>query len=230
MNLDKNINMDFGGGDVRRLPIYLLLDTSGSMAGAPIEAVNQGVTLLYNELMNDPSAIETCYIAVITFSSDAKITVPMTELTKFTPPRLQAGGTTALGDALRLLNSSLDKDIRANSPTQKGDYKPLVFLMTDGQPTDSWERPADEIKLRTKQKVASIIALGCGGGVDVNTLKRITEIVLLMDTVTPDQITQYFKWVSQSVSKASVAVQAAPGAGEARADLPPPPSGIQVVL
>ncbi len=228
MNLEK-MDLDFGGGDVRRLPIYLLLDVSGSMAGAPIEAVNQGVTLLYNELMNDPSAIETCYISVITFASSAKMVAPLTELTQFVPPKLQAGGTTALGEALRLLDNSLNKDIYANSPTQKGDYKPLVFLMTDGMPTDNWEKSADTLKQRTKQKVASIIALGCGGGVDVNTLKRITEIVLLMDTVTPDQITQYFKWVSQSVSKASVAVQAAPS-GEAKANLPPPPSGIQVVL
>jgi uncharacterized protein YegL len=223
------VEMDFGGGQSRRLPIYLLLDTSGSMAGAPIQAVNQGVNLLYNELMNDPSAIETVYIAVITFDSQARVMSPLTELTKFKPPALSAGGTTSLGAALRLLNDSLSRDIMANAPGQKGDYKPLVFLMTDGQPTDNWEHEADAIKNRTKQKVATLIALGCGGGVDQNTLKRITEVVLLMDTVTPDQITQYFKWVSQSVSTASVSAQAA-GAGDAKANLPPPPAGIQVVL
>lgn len=219
----------FGGGQSRRLPIYLLLDVSGSMAGAPIQAVNQGVNLLYNELMNDPSAIETVYISVITFASKAKQTVPLTELTAFTPPTLSAGGGTSMGAALSLLGDSLDRDIVANSPDQKGDYKPLVFLMTDGQPTDSWESEADAIKSRTQKKVATIIALGCGGGVNKSTLKRITEVVLLMDNVTPDMITQYFKWVSQSVSTASVSVQASAG-GEAQAELPPPPPGIQVVL
>ena len=223
------MEMDFGGAESRRLPIYLLLDTSGSMAGAPIQAVNQGVNLLYNELMNDPSAIETVYIAVITFASQAQMASPLTELTQFNPPTLKAGGSTSLGAALRLLNDSLDRDIRANAPEQKGDYKPLVFLMTDGQPTDSWESAADAIKNRTKQKVATIIAVGCGGGVDASTLQRITEVVLMMDTLTPDQINQFFKWVSQSVSTASVSAQAA-GAGEAKAELPPPPSGIQVVL
>lgn len=223
------MEMDFGGAESRRLPIYLLLDTSGSMAGAPIQAVNQGVNLLYNELMNDPSAIETVYIAVITFDSQAQMVSPLTELTQFSPPNLSAGGSTALGAALRLLNDSLDRDIRANAPEQKGDYKPLVFLMTDGQPTDSWESAADAIKNRTKQKVATIIAVGCGGGVNPSTLQRITEVVLMMDTLTPDQINQFFKWVSQSVSTASVSAQAA-GAGEAKAELPPPPSGIQVVL
>lgn len=223
------MEMDFGGGESRRLPIYLLLDTSGSMAGAPIEAVNQGVNLLRNELMNDPSAIETVYIAVITFDSQAQMVSPLTELMQFSPPTLRAGGSTALGAALRLLNDSLDRDIRANAPEQKGDYKPLVFLMTDGHPTDSWESAADAIKNRTKQKVATIIAVGCGGGVDAGTLQRITEVVLMMETLTPDQINQFFKWVSQSVSTASVSAQAA-GAGEAKAELPPPPSGIQVVL
>jgi uncharacterized protein YegL len=223
------MDLEFGNSDIRRLPIYLLLDISGSMSGAPIEAVNQGVNLLYNELMNDPSAIETAYISIITFASQAKMVIPLTELTNIQIPKLQAGGATALGAALGMLNNSLDQDVRVNTSTQKGDYKPLVFLMTDGMPTDHWEQAADTIKQRTKQKIASIIALGCGGGVDINTLRRITEIVLLMDNITPDQITQYFKWVSQSVSQASVAIQAS-YTSEAKADLPPPPSGIRVVL
>lgn len=179
--------------------------------------------------MNDPSAIETVHIAVITFDSQAKMVMPLTELTQFNPPNLNAGGTTSLGAALHLLGSSLDRDIVSNSSNRKGDYKPLVFLMTDGMPTDNWEHQADAIKNRTKQKVATIIALGCGGGVETSTLKRITEVVLMMDSVTPDQITQFFKWVSQSVSTASVSAQAA-GGGEAQAQLPPPPTGIQVVL
>ncbi len=225
------VEMDFGGAQSqsRRLPIYLLLDTSGSMSGAPIQAVNQGVQLVYNELMNDPSAIETVYLAVITFDSQARMTLPLTELTRFKAPALRAGGSTSLGEALRLLNDSLNRDIVVNAPGRKGDYKPLVFLMTDGAPTDSWEREADAIKNRTQQKVATIIALGCGGGVDVKTLKRITDNVLLMDQVTPDQITKFFKWVSQSVATASVSAQAV-GAGQGQAQLPPPPPGFQIVL
>ncbi len=223
----------FSGGESqsRRLPIYLLLDTSGSMAGAPIQAVTQGVRLLYDELMSDPMAIETVYIAVLTFNSRSKMEIPLTELTQFNPPQLQAGGATSLGAALRLLGDSLDKDIISNSADRKGDYKPLVFLMTDGLPTDNWEAAADAIKNRSKQKVATIIAVGCGGGVDVDTLKRITDVVLMMETLSPDQINQFFKWVSQSVSVASKSVQEVYGQeDEAKADLPPPPPGIQVIL
>lgn len=224
-------SMEFGGGasQSRRLPIYLLLDVSGSMAGAPIQAVNQGVSLLYNELMNDPSAIETAYIAVITFESQARMVNGLTELTKWRPPTLVAGGGTSLGAALQLLGDSLDRDLVPNSADRKGDYKPLVFLLTDGEPTDDWERAADGVKNRTKSKVATIIALGCGSGVNEATLKRITEIVLRMDQVTPDKLNQFFKWVSQSVTSASQSAQQA-GAGQAQVILTKPPEGIKLLL
>ena len=223
------MDMDFGGAETRRLPIYLLLDTSGSMAGAPITAVEQGVRLLYGELMNNPSAIETVHISIITFDSQSKMVTPLTEITQFTPPTLNAGGTTSLGSALRLLNDSLDRDIVSNAPDRKGDYKPLVFLMTDGMPTDNWQQEADRIKQRTKQKVATIIAVGCGGGVDQATLKRITEVVLLMDSLNPDEINRFFQWVSQSVQTASVSAQQA-GGEDAEVGLGPPPEGIKIVL
>lgn len=224
-------SMEFGGAasQSRRLPIYLLLDVSGSMSGAPIQAVNQGVSLLYNELMNDPSAIETAYIAVITFESQARMVNGLTELTKFKPPTLSTGGGTSLGAALQMLGTSLDRDLVSNAADRKGDYKPLIFLLTDGEPTDNWEQAADAIKNRTKNKVATIIALGCGGGVNEATLKRITDIVLRMDTVTPDKLNQFFKWVSQSVKIASQSAQQA-GVGQAQVNLSKPPEGIQVIL
>lgn len=212
------MDSDLGGDYVRRLPIYLLLGTSRSMAGAPIQAVNQGVNLLCNELMNDASAIETVHLAVITFDTEARLVTPLTEITQFSPPALNAGGEAhAMGAALRLLNESLDRDIRPNRPGQKGDYKPLVFLITDSPPTDDWESAAQAVKIRATQKVATIIALGCGGGVDQSILQRLTEVVLMMDSLTPDQVSQFFKWVSQSVNVASKT----PG-GEEDAEIPLP--------
>ena len=198
------MDSDLGGEYVRRLPIYLLIGTSSSMAGAPIQAVSQGVSLLCNDLMNDASAIETVHLAVITFDTQARLVTPLTEITQFSPPTLHAGGEAhAMGAALRLLNELLDRDIRPDMPGQKGDYKTLVFLMTDSPPTDDWESAAEAIKNRATQKAATIIALGCGGGVDQSILQRITEVVLMMDTLTPDQISQFFQWVSQSVNVAS---------------------------
>jgi uncharacterized protein YegL len=200
------------------------------MDGNAIQAVNVGIRLLYDELMKDPMAIETVFISLITFDSEVKQLIPLTPITQFTPPQLKAYGATSLGGALKMLNDKLDTEIIKNSPERKGDYKPLVFLMTDGRPTDTWEPAANALRNRPKQKVATIIALGCGSGVDQNILQRTADVVLLMQNVTPDQITQFFKWVSQSVSTASKSAQMAAGDQEAVAELSAPPEGIKIII
>lgn len=208
---------------MRRLPVYMLLDCSGSMSGEPIEAVKQGVKYLLSELRGDPQALETVWLSVITFDSSARQVVPLTDLTKFKEPQINAGGSTALGEALKLLSSSIDKEVRKTTSSQKGDWKPLIFLMTDGEPTDSWQRPADDIKSR---RPGNIIACGAGSGVNANTLKRITETVVMMQNYTPDTFKAFFKWVSASVTTASQKVATK---GDAPIDLPPPPPQIQIV-
>jgi uncharacterized protein YegL len=155
-------------GATRRLPVYLLLDRSGSMFGEPIEAVKQGIKYLVSSLKKEPQAIETAYLSVISFGSDARQDVPLTELSLFKEPNLEANGTTSLGEALKILNRCLETEVKKSSPTQKGDYKPLVFVMTDGEPTDAWEGPAQEIKKKAG-KLANIVAVGCGPHVNTAT-------------------------------------------------------------
>ena len=85
----------------RRLPVYLLLDCSGSMAGNAIIAVNEGLWMIYHLLMADPQALETVHISVIRFSDHAD-QYELTPIDKFQPPTLSASGMTAMGAALRL--------------------------------------------------------------------------------------------------------------------------------
>lgn len=220
--------IDFGSTDTRRMPVYLLLDVSGSMSGAPINAVEQGVQLLHNELLGQPQAVEMVHLSVITFGSSANQIVPLTPINSFSPPMLSAGGATALGGALRELGRALDREVTPTTATKKGDYKPLVFLLTDGEPTDSWEPELNALNSRREKKAGSIIALGCGDGVNTTVLRQITSNVLLMTDVTPDNLRAFFKWVSASVTTASKSA-AAPSGGDA-ATLPPPPAGFTVAL
>jgi uncharacterized protein YegL len=208
----------------RRLPVYLLLDTSGSMSGDPIAAVRQGVKALLADLRSDPQAIETAYLSVITFDSVPRQVVPLTELMAFQEPPLTASGATALGGALKMLDEAIDREVRKNSPTQKGDWKPLIFLMTDGMPTDNWESIADTIR---KKKPGNLIACGAGSGADEKVLKRITEIVVRLDTLQPDSLKAFFKWVSDSIKVTSQSV--AQVAADMPINLPPPPPQIQIV-
>lgn len=192
----------------RRLPVYLLLDASESMAGPTIEAVAKGVNLMVNELRTNPLAIETAHLSVITFSRIAQQVVPLTELLQFQAPKLSIRSGTALGAALRLLAECLRRDVVKTTATTKGDYKPLVFLLTDGQPTDEWEAAADDLKQSGKVKMANIYAIGCGPDVDSEVLYRITDTVLLMPNLTPEAIRKFFVWLSASVQAVSAKVEA----------------------
>ena len=94
---------------MRRLPVYLLLDTSGSMYGEPIEAVKNGVQVLVSTLRSDPYALETAYLSIITFNSTAQQLTPLTELANFQQPEIEASGCTSLGAALSLLAQKVDQ-------------------------------------------------------------------------------------------------------------------------
>lgn len=207
----------------RRLPVYLLLDVSGSMQGDPIEAVRHGVRALISELRGDPRALETAYLSVITFNSSARQVTPLTELMLFKEPQLSAGGATALGAALRLLADCIKSEVRKSTETQKGDWRPLVFILTDGAPTDDWREAAAVLKTT---KPANIIACAAGAYADTTVLKEITECVLMMNTLSAGDLAQFFAWVSSSVKMSSKSLDAKPGAN---IELPPPPQGFVIV-
>lgn len=209
----------------RRLPVYLLLDCSGSMMGEPIEAVKQGVKALLSELRSDPQALETAYLSVITFDSSARQIIPLTELMQFKEPEITACGATALGGALNVLIDCVNNEVRKSTETQKGDWRPLVFILTDGSPTDieAFNQAVQEIK---SLKAANIIACAAGSNADTSYLKQITESVLMMNTLSAGDMAQFFAWVSGSIKMSSKSLDAKP---DGAIELPPPPQGFVVV-
>jgi uncharacterized protein YegL len=210
---------------MRRLPVYLLLDTSGSMSGEPIEAVKNGVQVLVSTLRQDPYALETAFLSVITFESSAKQLVPLTELAMFQMPDIQAGGSTALGEALSLLANKASNEVIKTTTEVKGDWKPLVFLMTDGGPTDNWQKGLADFKL---QKFGMVVACAAGQGADTNVLKQITDVVVQLDTADSATIKAFFKWVSASVSTGSQKIEASGKEVSGLNELPPPPPEVNI--
>jgi uncharacterized protein YegL len=216
----------------RRLPVYILADCSASMSGEPITAVSQGLQLLKDDLGQEPRAVESVWISVISFGGQAAVETPLTELMRFQAPALRAEGSTPLGGALRLLNDSIDRDVvRHSGQAHTGDYKPLVFLFTDGEPTDSWRDAAQAVKQRGDARTANIIAVGCGPAANTDVLKEITETVLLMDQMSAGGFQKLLAWMSQSVKTASKQRPAGgPAAPTTTVDLPPVPPGLQIVM
>jgi len=212
---------------MRRLPVYLVLDISGSMTGEPIEAVKNGVQVLVSTLRQDPYALETAFLSVITFDSSARQIVPLTELSMFQMPDIQATGTTSLGEALTLLANKVNTEVAKTTPEVKGDWKPLVFLMTDGEPTDNWQKGLNDFK---NQKFGMVVACAAGSGANTTILKQITEVVVQLDTADSATIKAFFKWVSASVSTGSQKIEASGKDVSGLSELPPPPPEVNIVV
>ncbi len=184
----------------RRLPVYLLLDCSGSMNGEPITAMEEGLKVLLADLRNDPQALETVWLSVITFASNAEQVLPLTDINDFHPPEVHAGGTTALGEAIDLLADRIRAEVRFTREGQKGDWKPLVFVLTDGEPTDDWQQSVENFRLRG---LATVIACGAGPEVNDTTLKWLGDKVVRLKDTQPGTLGAFMKWVSASVATTS---------------------------
>lgn len=211
----------------RKLPVYLLLDTSGSMSGEPIEQVKTGVQMLLSALRADPYALETVWLSIITYDSEAKVLVPLTELTAFQVPALAARGTTALGAGLKLVADCAAREVVKTTATQRGDWRPMVFMMSDGRPTDDWMTGLSRFRM---EKWGIVIACAVDSA-DETVLKSVAgeECVVRLNTSNSGSMAAFFKWVTASVSASSKSVETAGKEVTGLDQLPPPPPEIQIV-
>jgi len=196
------------------------------MSGEPIEQVKNGVQMLVASLRQDPYALETAWLSVITFSSGANVAVPLTELTAFQPPAIDANGSKDLGAALALVANTVKKDLVKTTATTKGDWRPMVFLMTDGGPTDDWQKGL----ARFRQEKWGVVVGCCVDNGDEAALKQITESVVRLNTSDTASMKAFFKWISSSVSQGSKSVEQAGKDVQGLSELPPPPPEVKVVV
>ncbi|MDR1103607.1 MAG: VWA domain-containing protein [Tannerella sp.] len=194
---------------MRRLPIYFLIDVSESMVGEPVEQVQDGMAAIIRGLRTDPYALETVWISVIAFAGQPKTIAPLQEVISFYPPRFPVGSGTSLSKGLGHLMYELRKNFVRTTFERKGDWKPIVFLFTDGVPTDS---PGDlkaaiaEWK-RNWQQTVNLVAVSFGEGTDNRMLGELTENVLYFNNTDASAWQQFFRWVTDSIKTSSLSVE-----------------------
>ena len=191
---------------MRRLPIYFLIDISESMVGDQIQAVEEGMATIIKAIKTDPHAIETVWISIIVFAGQAKTLVPLQEVFHFYPPKFPIGGGTSLSKGLGHLMYELRNNTVKTTMQQKGDWKPLVFLFTDGAPTDDTKNAISEWK-QNWQRSANLIAISFGNEADTTLLGELTENVLHFKNATADDYSKFFKWVTDSIKTSSISVE-----------------------
>ena len=190
---------DFASNPEPRCPCVLLLDVSGSMSGQPIAELNAGLVTFKDELAADGLAMKRVEVAIVTFGP-TKVELPFTSAANFYPPNLSSQGDTPMGSAI-VQALDLVRD-RKNEYKQNGIsyYRPWVFLITDGGPTDAWKAAADAVREGEASKQFAFFAIGVKGA-NMDILQQISaREPLSLDGL---KFRQLFSWLSSSLRSVS---------------------------
>jgi uncharacterized protein YegL len=169
------------------------------MTGKPIQQLNEGVKVFHEELLKDQLAQKRVEIAVVTFGP-VKIESEFHTVPSFIPVNLIASGDTPIGEAIttaiELLNKRKSEYKRHGHPY----YKPWIFLITDGSPTDNFSNAIEIVKTGESNNSFAFFAIGVEGA-NMETLKKISirEPLKLQGL----KFIEFFQWLSASMKMVS---------------------------
>ena len=183
---------------MRRLPIYILINTSSSLSNEILQNFKDSINLLIETLKEDPYALETVYVSIITFDSTITCLCSLSPLTSFKMPSINIGKQeSSLGHTLLQLTTIIDNELIKNTYEQKGDWKPLIFIFTAN---DSVIDITKEVEELICHKCGRIIICTKTDSVNLGKYKKITEVILPIESLDKHIINFQFYWISESIN------------------------------
>jgi uncharacterized protein YegL len=191
---------EFAENPEPRVACVLLLDVSGSMSGRPIDELNEALVTFKDTLAADSLASRRAEIAIVTFGGAITTEQDFVTAEHFTPPVLQSRGDTPMGKAIEQGIELVSQRKHIYKQNGIAYYRPWIFLITDGGPTDSWRGAAKQVVAGEESKSFVFFAVGVEGA-DMGTLKQISvRDPLKLKGV---QFRDLFLWLSQSMQSVS---------------------------
>lgn len=197
----------FGGAEFAenpepRCPCILLLDTSGSMQGKPIQELNIGLASFKEELLSDGLAAKRVEVSIVTFGP-VNVIAEFQTPENFYPPVLDAAGDTPTGSAIETALSLLTERKQQYRSNGISYFRPWIFLITDGTPTDNWQQAARLVREGEDQKLFAFFAIGVEGA-RMDILRQISSREPL--NLNGLQFREMFQWLSRSMRSVSRSV------------------------
>jgi len=184
-----------------RCPVILLLDTSGSMSGQPIQELNRGLAAFKEDVMKDAQASLSVEVAIVTFGP-VKLTQDFVTIDQFTAPKLETEGVTPMGEAIEYALDLLETRKQSYKDNGVLYYRHWVFLITDGAPTDAWEGAAQRVREEEAQRRMLFFTVGVQGA-DMNKLRQIAPPERPPVTLNGLDFRSLFVWLSTSMKRVS---------------------------
>ncbi len=193
---------EFAENPEPRCPCVLLLDTSGSMHGEPIAQLNAGLLAFHDTLLKDRLACLRVEIMIVTFGGKVETQQDFITADRFTPPALTAHGSTPMGAAIHLALDKLEERKMIYKKAGTPYYRPWVFLLTDGEPTDEWRQAAERVRASEERKGVAFFAVGVDKA-NLSILGQIAPASRPPRTLRGLDFQTMFVWLSQSLTSVS---------------------------